>query len=50
MKLTKVSSVLKLLRERSLLPITHPNLLELDNTRLAAEKSAEVILDHIQSR
>ena len=50
MKLTKISSVIKLMQEQPLLSIVHPNLLVLDNTRLAAESSAASILEHIQSR
>ena len=48
MKGTDPKRLRGLISHRPLLPVAHPNLLELDNTALPADESARVIIDHVQ--
>lgn len=46
-KLTDIERMCSLLKNKSILPIKHKNLLELDTTHLPAEESASIIVKHI---
>ena len=46
-KLTNIERMCSLLENKSILPIKHKNLLELDTTQLPAEESANIIIKHI---
>jgi hypothetical protein len=47
MKMVNPAKLQQLMRSRKLLPIDHPNLLELDNTHLPPEQAALAVCRHI---